>query len=226
MAITRIYVLMHPGTGEVRYVGKTTMRLCNRLAKHMECDMSTHSGRWINTLKEDGRRPIIICIEEAGENWADRERHWIRVYRNAGCRLTNLSLGGDGHNGFITSENTRKKLSLALKGRQRPPEVVRKMCASQKGRIITPEHRAKISATLKGRKLSPEHKAKSLAALKRRKKWVVTPEMREKISKANKGRKQTNEQRARNSASKKGLRKSPEHRKKLSESALLRFSKK
>ncbi len=194
------------------------MRLCNRLAKHMEATPKTHSGRWIQVLKTQGKRPIIAYLDEAKHDWAERERFWIAHLRAIGCRLTNTSPGGDG--AHAVAESTRKLLSAIHKGKPRPKWVRDKLSRSQKGRIKSPEHRAKLSAALKGRKLSPEHKAKSLAALKRRKEWIVTPEMRAKIGAANRGRKQTDEQRARNSASKKGIPKSPEHRAKLSEAAL------
>jgi len=219
MKVTSIYVLCDPDSGEVRYVGKTTMRLCNRLAKHMEANPKTYCGRWIQTLKDEGKRPAIRCIEEAGDNWAERECYWIQHFRQLGCRLTNLSLGGDGHNGFVTAESTRKKISAALKGKKRPPEVRKKISDAQKGRIITREQRDKISFSLKGRKRSAEVIARVAAAMRGKRKRPMSQEQKALISARNKGRKLTPEQKASLSAANLGIPKSEDHRRKLSEAA-------
>src|SRR5579885_2077435 len=118
MPVTTIYVLCDPDTGEIRYVGKTVMRLCNRLAKHMEATPKTHSGRWIQVLKTQGKRPIIAYLDEAKHDWAERERFWIAHLRAIGCRLTNTSPGGDG--AHAVAESTRKLLSAIHKGKPRP----------------------------------------------------------------------------------------------------------
>jgi hypothetical protein len=222
MRVTRIYVLCDPDTGEVRYVGKTAMRLCNRLAKHMEANPKVYSGRWIGKLKAEGKRPIIRCIEEVGDNWAERECYWIAYYRSQGCQLTNVSPGGDGHNGHVTAISTRRKLSNARKGKKLPPDVIRKISESQKGKVITQEQRAKISASLKGRKRPREIAEKVAAIMRGKKKRPMTPEQKALISARNKGRKPTAEERAKMSAANRGKPKSEEHRRKLSEAAMNR----
>lgn len=190
MKRTTIYVLKCPKTDAVRYVGKTTMRLCARLAGHMRCNPNTRSGRWCGVLTAQGLRPTILAIEvvPTGGDWAERERHWIRHYRSLGAKLTNVSEGGDGHNGFFTAESTREKLSTAGRKRRLGPEFAAKLSAAFKGRVITPEARAKIAAALRGRPLSAEQRDAISRANKGRRLTVLSPAARQKISERAKAR--------------------------------------
>ena len=76
--------------------------------------------------------------------------------------------------GSSHSEETRAKMSTALKGKTKPPrseEHRAKMSTALKGKtkpLKSEEHRAKVSAALKGRPLSEEHRAKISAACKGR----------------------------------------------------------
>ena len=54
--------------------------------------------------------------------------------------------------GRKVSEEKKKKISLALKGKKRP-----KISESLKGRTISEETRKKLSLAHKGKKLSKEH---------------------------------------------------------------------
>jgi hypothetical protein len=68
------------------------------------------------------------------------------------------------NNGYVVSEDQRRKISEA-----------------QRGRVIPPEQRAKISASLKGRKKTPEHIEKIVAA---NRKPVIPPTDEELAAKA------------------------------------------
>lgn len=215
---TKIYVLRDPETGEVRYVGKTTQRLCSRLTGHMQCNPETHSGRWIKLLRDKGLRPLIELIEEAGDDWPERERHWISHYRDSGASLTNLSQGGDGHNGFHTSEETRAKLSAASKGKKRPG-ISAKLSAAFKGRVVSDQTREKIAAGLRGKEIPAEVRERISATLTGRTKPPRTAEHCQKIADRAKGRKRSEETKAEVAAKLKGREFSEEHRRKLSEAA-------
>lgn len=82
------------------------------------------------------------------------------------------------------SPEHRLKLSLATKGRKRPPrtpEHSARISAAKKGTKLSAEHRAKLSAIRKGRKLSEECKAKLRAKALLRPGTPWTEEHRAKV---------------------------------------------
>jgi group I intron endonuclease len=96
---------------------------------------------------------------------------------------------------FTPSEATRQKLSLATKGKRKPPpskETLAKMSAANIGKVLSEDTKLKISIASKNRKVSPETRAKMSAARKgvpsKRKGQHLSDEHREKIGKANKGK--------------------------------------
>ena len=109
------------------------------------------------------------------------ERRMIRWYgrkdTNTGI-LRNLTDGGDGSAGYVATEKTRMKISVAGKGRKLKPR--------------TKEHCAALSKSLTGRKLSEDHAAQ----IKERPAWnkglighyTQSEESNEKRSEALKGR--------------------------------------
>ena len=109
-----IYSLSDPITNEVRYIGKTN-NLSKRLIGHLYDSKSFnhYTARWIRSLKEKGFKPKIESIDYVGvEEWEFWEIHYISLFKSWGFRLTNGTDGGDGRSpGFIVSEETRKKLS-------------------------------------------------------------------------------------------------------------------
>jgi hypothetical protein len=109
------------------------------------------------------------------------ERRMIRWYgrkdTNTGI-LRNLTDGGDGSAGYVPTEETRIKISVAGKGRKLKPR--------------TKEHSEALSKSLTGRKLSEDHVSK----IKERPAWnkglighyIQSEESNEKRSEALKGR--------------------------------------
>lgn len=138
----------------------------------------------------------------------------------------NLTRGGEGKLGYKTSEETKKKISEAHKGKVVSDEVISrlrlnahkmrgvprsvedkaKISAGNKGKVRTPEQRKNISENHASKRpsgayyQSPEYKAKMSKALKGRKK---TPEQIEKYRLASIARWQSEEYRAKMSKAKK-----------------------
>ncbi len=115
------------------------------------------------------------------------ERAWIAHLLAMGCRLCNMTPGGEGQplgyqpteetlaklRSYRHSPETRKKLSEAARGRVKSPETRAKMAAAAtgrpgtfKGRKHTTESLARMSAAQKGHPVSDETKAK-ISAVKR-----------------------------------------------------------
>ena len=143
MTTVFIYILRDPANAEVRYVGKTTMPK-RRLRGHLTGCMSreSHAARWLRKLIAGGVEPLMEIVETIensnDEDWQNRERFWIAHFIQLGCRLTNATDGGIG--GLKMSEETRRKMSVAKKGKTKKP--------------FSESHRANLSKAFKGRKPS------------------------------------------------------------------------
>lgn len=157
----RIYVLKHPETLEVRYVGKTVRSLSRRLGNHIANAKGNkhnkHLSNWILKIIAEGKRPIIELLEECEHSvWQEREKYWISQFNN----LINLTIGGDGCEGFIHKQETIEKLREVNKGRKHTEDFKERMSLRLKGKPLTEEHKANIGKANKGRKASNETKRK------------------------------------------------------------------
>lgn len=118
---------------------------------------------------------LAFCDTEEKLNWF--EKFYIKKYkaREVGYNLTD---GGDGHLGFIMTEETKQKLSEANKGKTlseetkqklRKPkteETKQKISEAKKGKTFSEEHKQKISEAKKGKTRSEETKQKISDAMK------------------------------------------------------------
>ena len=174
----KIYVLKHPDTLEVRYVGKTVRSLNRRLGNHVANAKGNkhnkHLSNWILSILALGKRPIIELIEEVDSSlWQEREKYWITQFPN----LINLTEGGDGCEGFLHDRATRIKCGVANVGRRHTQEFKDAMSNRLKGISLSEEHKAKIGLANKGkirdlatkRKLSESHKGIPQSEKSRRK---------------------------------------------------------
>lgn len=90
-----IYVLKHPITKKIRYVGVTTKSLNQRLSQHIYSKkrIGTKVSKWIKKLSISKLNPIIELIEVCDStNWEIREKYWISHFPN----LLNQHEGGKG----------------------------------------------------------------------------------------------------------------------------------
>lgn len=126
--MTVIYALKDPDTGDVRYIGKAN-DLKARIRVHRweakSSTLQTRKVRWLRSLDGD---PIVKVLEVCTtENWAERERFWIKRFRRGGARLTNIADGGQtspvegrGH----TEETKAKCRAAAIGNGATPPSRV------------------------------------------------------------------------------------------------------
>jgi group I intron endonuclease len=159
-----IYGLIDPRTNKIRYVGKTN-NLKQRLFDHTRRSKhkTTYKDKWISSLLEIGLKPIIIILEECGDDWAEREIYHISLYEN----LTNLTKGGEGLNGYIFTEKHKKNISEnhhdvskennPMYGKTHTDEVKEKLRLVNLGKKMSEESKIKMSEKCKGEK---NHKAK------------------------------------------------------------------
>lgn len=138
-----IYVLKHPLTEEVRYVGKTNnlkKRLESHLAKANEFKGRRKVINWVQSIVADGMQPIIESIEEClFENWAEREKYWISYYKSIGSDLCNLTDGGESNYGYVYSDELKEVRRKARQGWKYPKEVTLKIAKALSKKIVCVE---------------------------------------------------------------------------------------
>ena len=72
----------------------------------------------IKSLINKGKKPILEIIDEVTVNdWVFWEMYWIEQMHSWGFDLKNMTKGGEGTYGRIVSEETKKKMSNAKKGK-------------------------------------------------------------------------------------------------------------
>ena len=104
--------------------------------------------------------------------------------------LHNRTNGGDGVSGAVVSDETRRKMSEALKGKPRSKEIRRKISEAHKGKTHSEKSRRNMSESQKGKTFSEETKRKLSESQKGKSR---SEESKRKLSEANKGRKWWND---------------------------------
>jgi len=196
-----LYTLADPRTGEVRYVGWTSLDPHRRLRCHL-AEAKGHGGchrlHWIRQLMSIGLHPVqrIAALLEV-EDGPSSEIRYIAALRACGIRLTNCTDGGDGAPGrtHYLSEDAKKRIGVAQRGRKATPEARLAMSRASKGKKKSTEHRVAISLGRIGKKFPALSLAQS--GMKH------TPERREANSRAHLGHRPSQETRAKMSASQK-----------------------
>lgn len=97
------------------------------------------SAHWCSIVAKHGRPEVKILAHWDTEDKAfAHERFLIAHFRSKGCVLCNMTDGGEGSLGLVKSEEAKRKLSAALKGRPgvKPSKATRqKLSAAHKGQI-------------------------------------------------------------------------------------------
>lgn len=208
------------------YIGQTIRKLETRISGHF----SKSSCRPLrNAIQKYGRDAFTVeILHETLDIFLD-DLEVLEIKRHNSLAPNGYNVDSGGHINKVFSEQTRKKMSDAQKGKtptletrkkmseaqkqRKPisPETRKKLSDAAKGRTHTPEARKKMSESRKGRTLSPEHRKK----LKGR---TLSSEHRKKISDANKGKTPTLETRKKMSDAAKSRTYTLETRQKMSES--------
>lgn len=175
------------------YIGKG---VGDRAYKHlMPCHLKhrSHKNHTILKAMRDGVRIVVEIIHQnlTEHESLDLELKEIAKYgrtSDGGC-LTNITLGGMGTPGWTMPQGIRDKISAANRGKKRTAETRKRMSIAFKGRKLSPEHVESIRQRNTGKKASDETKAKMSAARIGKKR----PEHGAKVSAALMGKKHTPE---------------------------------
>jgi len=169
-----VYGLLDPWTGELRYIGQTTMGM-KRPHQHatpyyLRIEGNSWKANWIRKLLRDGEKPIVVILDESctsAEMVAAREVALIAEYRAKGARLTNQSEGGIGPVGLKRSRESVERGAAKRRGAKRTLEQRLRMMEGQAARGKTAadiEHARAMGSAWKGKKRDPESVARSAAA--------------------------------------------------------------
>lgn len=119
----KLYVLKHPISNEIRYVGITIRKLQERLSGHMSDvknrpKLNAHKTNWIKKIMRGGNIPKIELIKEY-ENIEDAkaaEIEYIAKYKNL-YNLVNATIGGDhlGERSHTRESILKKKSTRSVK---------------------------------------------------------------------------------------------------------------
>ncbi len=161
-----IYALTDPRSQQIRYVGKTCLAPIQRLAQHLkpsQINKQTHKARWLRQLILNNEKLLLSALETCSTKDAANkaEISWISQLRKNGTPLTNKTDGGDGQSpGYVTSYQTKQKISTALSGRSVTDEWRAKLSKARIGHRVSLETRNKLSKKRKGIRLSNETRTK------------------------------------------------------------------
>lgn len=160
--LTNIYGLSDPRKPEmIRYIGKTIIYIEDRLNAHIsDANKKELRGKgqrknnWIYGLLEQGVKPItsLIAIVRTSQ-WEEKEKHYIKLFKSFGAKLTNGTDGGDTgpvrfgeDNGFYGkehTEDTKQYMRELWEARLADPNYVHPI----KGRSRTKEEEIKRKQT-------------------------------------------------------------------------------
>ena len=134
----KIYGLIDPETGFLRYVGQTTKSIKERFSRHIYTatyeKRKTHCYDWIRSLLKRGLRPQVWVIQTGllDKNELDfAERAWIKYFRETqGLPLTNHT---DGAATGVYDERTRRKISESKTGSKHSQETRQRMSEAHRG---------------------------------------------------------------------------------------------
>ncbi len=181
MIKTKIYVLTEP-SGEIRYIGKTSAPLSERISDHLSDarrGKKSYKNNWIRQLFSKCVLPKIELLGEVEGQGCIEEQAWIDYGKKEGWQLTNLTNGGDGTSGYHHTEEYKAKMKIFKRRENLSPETLAKMRIVHSGIKHTEEHKEKIRKAMQGRIINQEWRRKiSLANIGKK----ASPETIKKLS--------------------------------------------
>lgn len=155
----KLYV--HIAPNGKKYYGITKQRPKRRWQNGKGYKGNQYFTRTIEKYGWDNIEHIVLQEGLDEEEAKELEQYMIQWYNTTNPNYGyNITLGGEGSNGYICTEEHKQKISKANKGKNHTEESKRKISEANKGHIHTEEAKYKMSKATKGRKLSEEHKQK------------------------------------------------------------------
>lgn len=193
----RYYLYLHirPDKNQIFYVGIGTKKknhgktLKAEYSRAYAFSKGCRTGRWRNVynLCKKKIKVEIVCEGKTIKEIKKKEIELIAFYGREDLgkgTLVNFTDGGDGTEGWVPTEKTKKAIGDANRGRKHTEETIALMSEVHKGIKFTEEHKKKIG---------DRHRGKTVSAATRK-----------KLSKKSKGRKHTKKAKLKMSESRRG----------------------
>lgn len=199
-----IYGLIDNVKNELKYIGKSINPKV-RYRKHLQDSNKkiSYKDKWIYSLLQSNKKPELIIIDEVDDDdWQYWEKHYISYYKYIGCKLTNISDGGDNppnHTGRKRTKEEIERISKSNLGKKRTEETKHNISLAKKGKPIphlnngkerSLLHRKNLSLSLigrispnKGKKFSNSHRENLSEGHKLQKKSVIQMDLNDNIIK-------------------------------------------
>lgn len=140
-----IYTLTDPRDGTIRYVGKTTKKLSERLAGHLASPTNPAMRLWINMLSAQRMIPMISLVSSAPEERLGAEEdRLIRKHIKQGHRLFNAPYYHQHLSDLTAPSAAPKKAAPVLPAGQ--PDPLRDFCRRQYEPIVRQRAAGRMSA--------------------------------------------------------------------------------
>lgn len=181
----KIYGLKLKDDNMIKYIGYTSRELEVRLKEHLSVTiyLKHKNGQWLKKYKNEIEIVLLESNIQSHEDVCKKEIFYIKEYNELGYNLNNATFGGDG---CVPTEETREKISKALKGRKVSEETKLKQSLAIKGKKLGPRPenvKEKLRNAHLGRKLTDLQKEKIRLSMLGRKQ---TDETKKKLSLKNK----------------------------------------
>jgi hypothetical protein len=142
-----VYVHKKASDGSIFYVGKGTGRRSH--------DFVRRSQHWKHIATKHG---VMVEFVQSGITEYEALKIEVQTIAEIGREhLCNKTDGGEGFVGLVRTDEHRKKIGSAHKGKKKSPEAIAKMVASITGRKLSDEHKRKLSQIRKGKPKTQEH---------------------------------------------------------------------
>lgn len=108
----------------IRYVGTTCRTVAQRFRGHKYCAMHKEKRglpvhKWMYSKYEQNLNIIHVQIDSCPESeWEERERYWIKYYKDQGFNLLNIDKGG---RGVVTAEmRSKSSIERSIEAKRKP----------------------------------------------------------------------------------------------------------
>ncbi len=142
-----VYVHKKATDGSIFYVGKGIGKRSH--------DFKRRNEHWKRIANKHG-----VIVEIIYANLTENEAFSLEVKTISEigiASLTNQTKGGEGLSGLIFTDEHRRKIGIANKGKKRSPESIARMLNARIGRKLSEEHKRKLSQSHKGKPKTQEH---------------------------------------------------------------------
>ena len=174
------------------YIGLTTTSIEQRHKEHKQCALGKSTHLIYNALRKYDMIETFeleqIDTADTLEELCEKEKEYIKQYNSHYIEGNgyNMTYGGEGTNGYIYTEDVKKKMSELQKKRFEDPEAIKKISESQKKRFENQEEKQKASSRTKKHFENPEAREKASERMKKH--LQENPEFGNKISERQKKR--------------------------------------